>query len=138
MSTIVRSTISKRNPYWIEKHRYYELVHFCLQYSSWKKMRDSIMSYASRPIEDISIASGIISDPTVRCVEEREKYDSKIRMLSDIAFETDPVIGKYILKAVTEGLSYDALNARDTIPCCKDVYYNLYRRFFWLLDRARD
>ena len=24
------------------------------------------------------------------------------------------------------------------IPCCKDVYYNLYRRFFWLLNKARD
>ena len=45
---------------------------------------------------------------------------------------------EYILKGVTEGWSYDILKARSNIPCCKDVYYNLYRRFFWLLNKARD
>ena len=24
------------------------------------------------------------------------------------------------------------------IPCCREVYYNLYRRFFWLLSKERD
>ena len=32
----VRSEISKKNPYWIPKHRYFELKHFCLQYPDWK------------------------------------------------------------------------------------------------------
>ena len=39
---------------------------------------------------------------------------------------------------LTEGWSYDILKARLNIPCCKDVYYNLYRRFFWLLNKVRD
>ena len=39
--------------------------------------------------------------------------------------------------AVTEGISYDHLKARLNIPCCKDVYYELYRRFFWILSQVR-
>lgn len=30
MGTDIRATISTKNRYWIEKHRYYELKHFCL------------------------------------------------------------------------------------------------------------
>lgn len=32
MSTTIRPEVSEKNQYWIEKHRYYELKHFCLQY----------------------------------------------------------------------------------------------------------
>lgn len=37
MGTTIRPEISKKNRYWIDKHRYYELKHFCLQYPTWKK-----------------------------------------------------------------------------------------------------
>lgn len=37
MGTVVRADISKKNAYWIDKHRYYELKHFCLQYPIWAK-----------------------------------------------------------------------------------------------------
>lgn len=29
--------LSERNPYYISKHRYYELKHFCLQYPEWEE-----------------------------------------------------------------------------------------------------
>ena len=34
-------------------------------------------------------------------------------------------------------MPYNALRSRYGIPCCKDVYYKLYREFFWLLDKKR-
>lgn len=37
MATTIRPELSEKNPYWIEKHRYYELKHFCLQYPIWQK-----------------------------------------------------------------------------------------------------
>lgn len=33
MTTKIRADISRKNPYWLERHRYYELKHFCLQYA---------------------------------------------------------------------------------------------------------
>lgn len=32
MANDIRPEVSQKNPYWIGKHRYYELKHFCLQY----------------------------------------------------------------------------------------------------------
>ena len=37
MSTTIRPEVSEKNKYWIERHRYYELKHFCLQYYIWKR-----------------------------------------------------------------------------------------------------
>jgi hypothetical protein len=58
-------------------------------------------------------------------------------MIESVAKETSLELWSYILKGVTGGLSYDYLKTNLNIPCCKDTYYKLYRRFFWLLDRAR-
>lgn len=33
--TSVRCELSGTNKYWISKHRYYELKHFCLQYKGY-------------------------------------------------------------------------------------------------------
>lgn len=30
MATEIRPELSEKNPYWIGKHRYYELKHFCI------------------------------------------------------------------------------------------------------------
>ena len=37
MATVLRPELSPNNEYHIDKHRYYELKHFCLQYPEWKK-----------------------------------------------------------------------------------------------------
>lgn len=138
MSTAIRPELSEKNKYWIEKHRYYELKHFCLQYPIWKKTYISLDGFAKKP--DDLIGTGRkqnLSDPTVMCTEKRLFYADRMNMVSAIAQETEPELAEYILQAVTNGLSYDILKARLEIPCCKDVYYNLYRRFFWLLSKER-
>jgi len=54
-------------------------------------------------------------------------------MVDKAAKEAAFDLSGYLIKGVTQGLGYYDLG----IPCCKDVYYQLYRRFFWLLDKAR-
>lgn len=138
MSTTIRPEVSERNLYWIEKHRYYELKHFCLQYPVWKKVHESLDGMNSRD-NDISHQNrkGSISKPTERYGIAKAYYSERMDMLEHIATETDEIIGRYILKGVTEGYSYDCMKAKLDIPCCKSTYYDLYRRFFWLLDKAR-
>lgn len=71
MGTIIRPELSEKNKYWIEKHRYYELKHFCLQYVIWKKSYLALDGLCRRPME-LAIFSNTHSDPTLRCVEARE------------------------------------------------------------------
>lgn len=138
MATVIRAEISENNRYWVSKHRHYELKHFCLQYPTWKK------EYALCNIPSISSSiSNCLSsgnepgDPTARFVIKKAYYSERINLLERIAKETDKYLCDYILKAVTEGLSYTYLKTKLGIPCGRDMYYDRYRRFFWLLSEAR-
>lgn len=139
MATVIRPEISEKNKYYIDKHRYYELKHFCLQYSEWKKAyalcNDSII-FTSK-LEQYS-SSNIPSDLTARYAIRKAQYAERIKMIENAAMEADEYLYPYILKAVTEGLSYVNLKARLEIPCSRDMYYDRYRRFFWLLSKERN
>lgn len=136
MGTTIRAEVSKKNEYWIERHRYYELKHFCLQYPIWEKIYNSTDGFAMQS-QNERVDSFNISDPVTNAVLKREKYKDSMDLIKRIAKETDEMLSDYILMAVTKGLTYTALSLKHGIPCGKDYYYRLYRRFFWLLDIAR-
>lgn len=139
MGTTIRPELSEKNPIWIERHRYYELKHFCLQYPIWKKAYAALDGLSRRPSDmEVFSKNRGVGDPTARCAEARSHYLERMKTVEQAAIATDAELSTYILKGVTEGWSYDILKARLNIPCCKDVYYNLYRRFFWLLNKVRD
>lgn len=139
MATVIRPEISEKNKYWIDKHRHYELKHFCLQYPEWKKAyaEFSNVGIPLSMIERIP-TSNIPGDPTAKRALLRTYYSEKIKLIEKVALETDIYLHNYILRAVTEGLSFTYLKTRLDIPCGKDMYYDRYRRFFWLLSKARD
>lgn len=139
MATMIRPEISEKNKYWIDKHRHYELKHFCLQYPSWKK------AYAAFDNSSISLStidsiptSNIPGDPTAKRALLKAHYSERMRLIEEAAREADKYLYDYILRAVTENLSYTYLKARLEIPCGRDMYYDRYRKFFWLLNRARN
>lgn len=130
MGTTIRPELSEKNPYWIEKHRYYELKHFCLQYPIWRKAYSVLDGYSNPPKDLASfVVTSTLGDPTAKCAMAKTYYSERTDMVERVAEQTDRELAEYILKAVTEGWSYDILKARLEIPCCKDVYYELYRRF---------
>lgn len=138
MSTVIRAKISERNKYYIDKHRHYELKHFCLQYPEWKRAY-SDLDNASLPLSMIERVptSNMPGDPTSKRALMKARYLERIKLIEDIAAKTDKYLSDYILKAVTEDLSYSYLRSKLEIPCGKDMYYDRYRRFFWLLSEAR-
>lgn len=139
MTTVIRPEISEKNKYWIDKHRHYELKHFCLQYPEWKKV------YADLDNPDIPLStidqvrtSNVPGDPTAKRALKKAYYLERIKTIERIARETDMHLHEYILKGVTEGYSYTYLKSKLNIPCGRDMYYDRYRRFFWLLNEARN
>ena len=139
MATVIRAQISEKNKYYIDKHRYYELKHFCLQYGEWKKAyancNESIIFAAG--IERLP-SSNVPSDLTAKYAMKKAYYGERIKLIERIAVEADDFLYPYILKAVTEGLSYTYLKSRMDIPCGRDMYYDRYRKFFWLLSESRN
>ena len=139
MELKMRPELSRRNKYRIDKHRHYELKHFCLQYPRWKR------EYANL-IEDGLVLSriekrgsgNVPGDPTANLALKKAYYHERIKMIEKTATDADQELGIYILRAVTEGLSYTSLDSAMSIPCSRDTYYDRYRRFFWLLNKERD
>lgn len=139
MSTLIRAEVSEKNKYWISKHRHYELKHFCLQYPFWKDMYLKL-SDPKIPLSALDrLPSGNLpSDPTAKRAIIRAIYASRMDVIEKAAIEADKCLYDYIIRAVTEGLSYTYLKTRLKIPCGKDMYYDRYRKFFWILDNARN
>lgn len=105
----------------------------------WKKAYYALDGLAKRPYDLMLFSqSNSNSSPTERCVLSREYFYSRMRLVEETCDATDSIIGQYILHAVTEGCSYEVLRTRYGIPCCKDIYYELYRKFFWILNKSRD
>lgn len=138
MATVIRPELSLRNKYHINKHRHYELKHFCLQYPLWKKAYNDYndLSIPLSMIEHVP-TSNLPGDPTAKRALLKAQYLEKMDLIENAAMEADQCLHNYILKAVTENLSYTYLKSKLDIPCSKDLYYDRYRRFFWLLSESR-
>lgn len=134
VGTVLRSKLSKKNKYYIDVHRYHELKHFCLQYLNWKQEYLELDGLSKFNNEDVTRDH---KDPTYDVAEKKLLYFDKMKIVEQTAIAADSNISNYILKGVTEGRSYNYLKTKLDIPCGRDLYYDRYRRFFWLLDKAK-
>lgn len=119
MSTDIRPEVSKKNEYWIPKHRYYELKHFVKQYPDWVRYLREFDGKYPNPLHLEVVPENKLypSDPTEEEVDDRTLQQ--------------------ILQTLVNGWSYDVLKVKHNIPLSKDYYYIRYRKFFWLLDKTR-
>lgn len=117
-----RTVVSKKNPYYLPKHRTLELKHFCLQYHDFSKLY-FVTRTALKGREKESVLLADLS----RAME----------LIEDTAFDTDEVLGNYILLSVVDEISYENLRSRYSIPCGKEYFYQTKRKFFWLLSERK-
>lgn len=136
MSTVIRSELSKKNPYYLPKHRYFELKHFCLQYKDFKKTYNELCEKIPGGIISVNKIKGGYKDNEE--VYIRERYLDNINLIETCCRLTDEYFYDYILKAVTEGLPYSYFKVNNNIPCGKDYWYDLYRKFFYILSYKKE
>lgn len=138
MGTDIRPETSKKNEYWLSKHRYYELLHWCRQYDEWwdKKQECVTAIVTGSVITSLNEADNQYRDSIVeKAFEQLEKFNKKIETLQDTAKKADSTISDYIIFAVTQGKGFTYLSTVKEIPCSKNYFYERYRKFFWLLDK---
>ena len=131
----MEATLSPRNEFYISRHRTMELEHFCRQYKEWQQKLNDISFFTGPP--DVVIYDTNTGDPVGTLVELRERYFHNIERVITSASESDSVLAPYILKAVTEGMSYDQLRASNDVPCNQKEFYKLRRKFFYILSLKR-
>ena len=136
MPTNIRPEISKKNKWWISKHRYYELKHFCLQYPEWKEQVRNAAIFGKTG--EVVRTDRQWSDPTATSSYICEEAMDRIRLVEECCSLACGDLSSYILRAVTEGLSYVNLKMMYEIPCSRDTYYELYRRFYYVLSSRKN
>lgn len=139
MATVIRPELSTKNKYYIDKHRHYELKYFCLQYPMWKRTYSAMTELSSSALSPDRVSStNSPTDLTAKCAMRRAYYGDKIRLIEKVAMETDEYLYKYLIKSVTEGVTYTYLSTKLRIPCSRSTFYDRYRKFFWLLSQIKD
>ena len=103
MATVLRAELSQKNKYYIDKHRYYELKHFCLQYPEWKRAYAELedVTLPLSMIERVS-TSNLPGDPTAKRALMRFFYSERIKIIEKAAMDADPYLYSYIIKGATE------------------------------------
>ena len=137
MGTNIRPEISEKSRYYISRHRYYELKHFCLQYQEWKDDAKAILRTLNHP-QELSCVSHLQVSPVEDAAIKLYSFTARTEMIENAAKQTDSFLANYILIGVTQGLTWNHLSARYHIPCSKDMYYEFYSKFFWILSKARN
>lgn len=131
----LKNELSPKSRYHLSKHRYLELKHFCLQYEEWKERLKEISEIQAHEIR--MKGSDGVSNETERIAIERTVLVNHIELVERTCMEADKSLWFYLLKGVTEERTYVYLSNMMKIPCGKDMYYDRYRRFFWLLDKSK-
>ena len=112
-----------KTEYELSKHRFYELKHFCLQYSEWHDLYSQLNGWA----KEISKNEG---DTTSRDGIRRADLMRNMLLIGDICQAVCPQYEKQMFEYVTGGqrpkLDWDQ----------KDFWY-YYRKFFWELSKRR-
>lgn len=132
-----RPELSKKNPYWIPKEKYYELLYFSRQYNTMRQeKRDLLRTYPSIGTSEYVMTSDI-SDPVIKAAIRAEELSAKMKLIEDTVMEAGPDIYKWLLIGVTTDYSYNYLARKLNMPAGKDLYYDRYRKYFYYLSKKR-
>ena len=112
------------NNYQLSAHRYRELKHFCLQYY---EMRDRVRRLSERIFADDE--RDLVGDTAT----ELTNLINGIRLIETTAMDTDKKYGVYILRSVTEDVSFSQLG----VTLSKGEFDDLRAKFFWLLSERK-
>ena len=130
----LKPELSNKSKYWIPKHRYYELKHYCLQYPHWKELYGRLeLKMAEHP----EIKSTSPGKPVERIALIRAEVKKAMELVERCCKDAFPELYLSLLLAVTEGRTYEQLQASVQIPCSRDMYYDRYRKFFYILSQRR-
>ena len=123
--------------YGISKYRYQELKAFCLQYDEKK----SKINYGLTAVQYGGASSGTDNNSqTERQAIHNNQYAKDCHMIEEAAIRANPVIWKYIIKSVTQGLPYELVEYDEhygKIPMCRSDFYGTRRKFYAILNELK-
>lgn len=123
--------------YGISRHRYEELKAFCLQYEEKKaKINRGITSGANNGMPKGNYKENQLENNAIRNV----MYQKDCEMIEQAAVAASAELYPYIIKSVTNGLSYQFVEYSEKygkITVGKTDFYAYRRLFYFYLDKIK-
>jgi len=132
----MKNETNKKNPYWISKHRYLELKHWCMQYSDWEEECQSYTYLTSKIPEGEK--SSEVSDSTYQMTIRIGKLKRKMYLIADICKQVAPNYAITLMVAITNNFSYDDVVVYNPSLPSRSDWYKTRRKFFYILSQERD
>lgn len=133
----MKNELSKKNPYWIPKHRYLELKNWCLQYPRWVEDYKNL-SYITSRVASVEKFAKPIADPTAGLVFHMTAIENRIKQIEDTCKEVAPVFYIDLFTHVTTGITYDQIILANPDLPSRSEWYKTRRRFFYILSQKRE
>jgi hypothetical protein len=127
----------KLDKYGISSKRYKELCGFCEQYPDWKKELLQYSVVKSPIISDMPKAPMNNSDTTGEMAVRRCEKESKCTLIEETAIETSTEFAQYLIKSICYEVPVNYLISYEEMPLAKSQFYELRRKFFFILDKNK-
>ena len=121
--------------YRMTKAQYLSAKYYALRYNEWVNEYHDIcdtssgIKYSDMPKGSFNTGS-MVEDAAIKA----EKIHDRIKLIEQTAYEAEPELSSYLLKAVTNtDITYHQLRTLTNIPCGKNMFYNARRKFYWML-----
>ena len=127
----VRARFSRRSKYYVPKHIFMLVYHYCLNYGDWQAEHDTRIGLCRGGGDN----SGGVGDPTAaQAIRLADLYE-RIALIEQTAQEVEPSLHPWLLRYVTtEALTFDRLKA-EGMPCERKMFYDRRRKFYWLMSQ---
>lgn len=123
--------------YGISRNRYNELKAFCLQYEEKKSKIHRLQAQTGNDGQPRGNRTG---NPTEELAVRNVIYQKECEMIEQAAVAASPEIYKYIIKSVTNDLSYRFIEYDEKlgkIPVGVNEFYAYRRLFYHYLDKIK-
>lgn len=127
--------LSQKNKYYVPKETFLMVIHYCKQYPTWEAEL-SAMSDTSKAItyDHDRVQTSNDSDPTADLAMRRAEISRKKDMIDKTAKEVAGSLWKWLILGACHDNPYYHLQ-HCGIPCGKDMYYNLRRKFYYEMSK---
>ena len=128
-------TPSKNSKYYLPKHTYLHVLHWCLQYKDWAAEL-SVLPDSSKAItyDNERVQTSNSSDPTQDTAVSRAEISEKMKILETTIREVDEGIYEYLLLAIGYGFTEYQLKEKK-MPCGHRYFSERRQQVYYLMSR---
>ena len=128
----IRSKFSTNSKYYISKHAFLTVYHYCMMYQEWLLEYHNSVGLRSTNSDGGAAGPG---DPTAAQAIRLKDIADRIELIRQTAYDAEPLLYPFLLDGVTvKEMTFDTLKARG-MPCERDMYYDRRRKFYWLMGK---